>query len=343
MESNGLWMNYIDMDPIELSIIIVNWNGKKWLKECLDSIHKQTFKNFELILVDNGSNDGSVRFIKENYPETVVIENKENIGFGKANNIGAQSAKGKILFLLNNDTIIEDEKFFEKMIRAKKERDLHITGPRILDFEKKDIYKGRRLSIDCTGYLGWAGKTFYIEGCAMFVDRDLFWELEGFDKTNFAYSEDIDLCWRAHLLGKKIDICPGVSIIHFGGGTSETTQLKDQVRHAVPTFRKYEVEKNNLRNLLKNYRLINIIWTVPLHLLLLVSESIVYILSGNWKIIKYIVRSVIWNISNIRDTIKEREKIQKKRTIGDGEIFKMMSFGINKPRAFLIIGLPKFK
>ncbi len=328
---------------MELSIIIVNWNGKKWLKGCLDSIYEQSFKDYEIIFIDNHSDDESIEFIKNNYPETIIIANKKNIGFGKANNIGADTAKGNTLFFLNNDTLIEDPDFLKKILQLKKEQNLHIAGPKILSFEKKDIYQGRKISIDCTGYLGWAKETFYVEGCAMFIDRNLFLELGGFDEKYFMYSEDIDLCWRAHLQNKKVDILNEISIIHFGGGTTETTQLKSKEKHAVPFFRKYEVEKNNLRNILKNYLAINILWAVPIYLTQLLMEVIIYFLTGNWKIIKFILKSLRWNIINLRDTLKYRRNVQSARLIGDWQILKKMSFGINKPRAFLIIGMPKFK
>lgn len=328
---------------MKLSIIIVSWNGKRWLKDCLESIWTQTFKDFEVIFVDNDSRDGSADFVERNYPDTVIIRNKENLGFGPANNIGAKKAKGDVLFLLNNDTVIDDTRFLEKALELKKERGLQIAGPKILNFQREDIYQGRKLSIDCTGYLGWGKTTFYVEGCAMFIDRELFLKLKGFDKTNFAYSEDIDLCWRAHLLGKKVDILPEISIVHFGGGTSETTQIKTKEKHVVPLFRKYEVEKNNLRNIIKNYSALNLFWTIPLFLIQLPLESLVYLFTGNCKILKYIAKAIWWNIDNVEDTLEERVRVQETRIVNDWKILKKMSFGINKPRAFLIIGMPRFK
>lgn len=331
------------MNISKLSIIIVSWNGKKWLKDCFDSIYRQTYKNIEIILVDNGSSDGSVLYVRENYPKIKIIENERNLGFGRANNIGANNAEGEILFLLNNDTIIEDENFLLKILEYKEKNKLNITGPKILNFNKEDIYKGRKLSIDCTGYLGWAKETFYVEGCAMLIDRELYLVLAGFDQASFAYSEDIDLCWRAQLYGMKIGVCDDVAIMHYGGGSSETTQLGRKEKHIVPTFRKYEVEKNNLRNLLKNYNGINLFWTIPLFLLQLIAESMFYAIIGNWKIIRYMIKSVYWNVANIGDTLRERRKIQKQRIIGDNEILSKMSFGLNKPKAFFIIGMPEFK
>ena len=83
-----------------ISIIIVNWNGKKWLRKCLDSLTKQTYKNYEIIFVDNASYDGSVKFIKENYPFAKIIVNSKNLGFAGGNNIGFRMSKGEFILLL---------------------------------------------------------------------------------------------------------------------------------------------------------------------------------------------------------------------------------------------------
>ena len=86
-----------------VSAIVVNWNGKNYLGECLESLRKQTFLNFEIIVVDNGSTDGSVEYIRSHFPECLIIQNPSNNGFGKGNNQGIKKAKGEYIALLNND------------------------------------------------------------------------------------------------------------------------------------------------------------------------------------------------------------------------------------------------
>lgn len=325
-----------------ISIIIANWNGKKWLKDCLDSIYLQTYADFEVLLVDNGSIDDSAAYVRENYPSVMIFENAENMGFGRANNLGAKQAKGETLFFLNNDTKIEDKLFLDKIMKFKKENDLNIIGPKMLDFSRNDVYKKRKLSIDFTGYLGWGKETFFIEGSAMLISKDDFQKLGGFDEKYFMYSEDIDLCWRAWLFGMKIGICNEASLIHFGGGSSKPTRLQGE-KHAVPIFRRYETEKNNLRSLLKNYNIVNLMWILPLAIAQILCESSLYLITGKSKISWKILKAIFWNVSNIGSTWRSRHRIQKMRKIGDRVILSKMNFWPNKLGALLATGIPDFK
>ena len=97
------------MENIQISIIIPNFNGKQFLKECLNSIKKQNFSRLEVIIIDNGSTDGSVEYLNENYPEFALIQNRDNLGFATAVNQGIKTSNAEYVFLLNNDTELEDD------------------------------------------------------------------------------------------------------------------------------------------------------------------------------------------------------------------------------------------
>lgn len=325
-----------------VSIVVVNYNGRRWIKSCFESIYHQTYKNFEIIFIDNASTDDSINFLKKNYPKIRIIENKTNIGYGCANNLGANKAAGEILFFLNNDTVLGNDTL-EKLYIYKKQNNLNVLGPNILDYYGKDIHSGHKCTIDYTGYLGYGKKTFFIDGCALMMGKRDFFDLGGFDEKYFMYSEDIDLCWRAHLFGMKVGVCNNTSLKHFAGGTGGRTQYKRRGDHTVPLLRRYEVEKNNLRNILKNYQLKNLMWVVPLFELQSMGECLVYLFSRNLDAMRAVFKAHLWNLSNISDTLCKRKIIQKKRVVGDEYIFTMMFFGLNKFLAFRSIGLPKFK
>lgn len=325
-----------------VSIVIVNHNGQKWLKGCFDSIFHQTHQNFEIILVDNASTDESIRLIEKSYPRITLIQNRENIGFSRANNQAVKKAKGEIILFLNNDTLLNQDTL-EKLLKYKIKNNLNILGPKILDYKGKDIHGGKRLSVDYTGYIGYGHKTFYIDGCALIINKKDFLTLGGFDEKYFMYSEEIDLCWRAHLYGMKVDICDTTYIKHFGGGTGGSTLFDKEKDHLIPIFRRCEVEKNNLRNLWKNYHWLNLFWVIPLFELQSLGECLVYLATGNFEAIRAIIKAHLWNVLNIGDTLYQRKLVQKKRKVSDSRILSMMFFGLNKFSAFLTIGIPQFK
>ncbi len=326
-----------------VSIIIVNWNGEKWLKDCFESIYAQTYKNFEIVFVDNDSKDNSTYFVRKNFPKTKIIQNKKNLGFGVANNIAVKKSKGDILFFLNNDTKLFPETI-RKLVRFKKKTKSNIIGPRILDLNKKDTLYNGFISIDLLGYPGPSiNKLFYIEGCALMIDKKSFIELGGFDPKYFMYGEDVDLCWRAHLYNLKLAICESAKLVHFAGGSSTKTRYTKGKIHTIPIFRRYEVEKNNLRTILKNYKIINLFWIIPSFILQNIMESLLYLFTKNFKMFKIIFKALYWNLVNIKDTLKMRKVIQRKRIITDNKIIRKMTFKLNKLSMLMVMGVPKYK
>lgn len=328
-----------------ISIIIVNHNGEKWLDGCMESIRKQTYDNYETIIVDNKSTDESVKLIKTKYPEVRLIESGKNDGFSVSNNLGMKHANGNILAFVNPDVYF-DENFLRGLWEYKENNKLGIAGPTILDFQGKSHYRGGLLSIDAYGYMGCARDTFFVEGCALMIGKEDFNRLGGFDEKYFMYSEDIDLCWRAMMFGMKVGMTDEVSLHHYGGGSLGNTSSYKYERsvHVVSYMRRYEVEKNNLRNILKNYRLINLLWTLPIFLMIGLGEGLFYVLIGNVKAAGLLLKALIWNIRNIEDTLKVRFRLQSDRVVGDREIMAKMSGIIpNKLTWLFIVGIPKFK
>ena len=307
------------------------------------SIRNQTYKNFEIIVIDNNSTDSTVEIIKREYPEVRLVEAAFNHGFAYSNNLGAKKANGEILVFLNPDVFF-GENFLADMLDFKLREDAQIVGPKILDFHGKSHYGGELLSIDAYGYAGYNKEPFYVEGCALMIDKLDFKRIGEFDEKYFMYSEDIDLCWRALMFGMKIEVCDKVVVHHYGGGSSQNTSLFKEQTHVVPYVRRYEVEKNNLRNLLKNYKLVNLLWTLPIFLLTSFFEGIFYVLIGNGKATKFLAKALIWNIRNMQDTLRARFWLQSSRVVGDFKIMAKMSGIIpNKLFGLLIVGTPRFK
>lgn len=332
-------MNLKKITGVRISIIIVNYNSKRWLSDCLKSIKKQKGITPEIILVDNRSTDDSLREITQNYPEVKIIYNKRNLGFGKANNIGSIHAHGDILFFLNQDTKLHAG-CLKEIIFQMDHFGLDLSGPKILDFNNFDYYLGRHLTLDLVGSLSWGKKTTMIEGCSLAIRKAVFDDLGKFDEAFFMYSEDLDLCWRAWLRGYKIKLAPRAVINHFGGGSSLPTTIGSN-RHLVPIFRRYETEKNTLRMMLKNATVTHLFLALPLMLMLISAESILYLLTGQGSASRILLSSLKWNLDHLSDTLHQRAMIQKSKRRSD--LWPLLSKKITKFVVFKLIGIPKIK
>lgn len=218
-----------------ISVIIVNYNGLKYLNDCINSlyIHLSTL-SYEIILVDNNSSDESLIFIKENFPEVVLIQSSKNLGFGRANNLAVKQAKGEVLFLLNNDTILlknikpavevlnSNENYGIVTVNMLNENQKYLTAigrfPSVLRLLKISFLNDRRKEFregkfDFSKNYG----VDWVTGAFMLIRKKDYVALQGFDSDYFMYVEDVDLCKRMYDIGKSCVFVPHVNYIHFVG------------------------------------------------------------------------------------------------------------------------------
>ena len=223
------------------SVIIVNWNGKDYLKTCLESLKQQSYPNFEVIVVDNGSIDGSVEFLNRYYSAFVkVIANKENLGFAGGNNVGIGAARGKYLLLLNNDTEA-DKKWIEELIRiAEKNPEVGMCASKIYSFYKRNVIdtaghliyrdglnRGRGRLEEDIGQYDIMEEVFFPSGCAALYRKEMLEEIGLFDKTFFSYGDDTDIGLRGRLAGWNCLYVPTAVVYHrYSGSTSAYSPQK---------------------------------------------------------------------------------------------------------------------
>jgi GT2 family glycosyltransferase len=219
--------------PAEISVIIPNWNGRTYLERCLGSLRNQEFSDFEVVVVDNGSKDGSVEFLHRHFPETKVIAFGENKGFSKAVNEGIRQAKGDYVLLLNNDVEVDAQLFSQlhDTIASSAEADFYAC--RMMDFYRRELIdgagdgfprKGKAFRIGHGVKFGppfdQSRRVFGACAGAGLYKRALFKEVGLFDEDFFAYHEDVDWNFRANLMGYRCFYIPGAVVYHIGSGTT---------------------------------------------------------------------------------------------------------------------------
>ena len=241
------------------SVIILNWNGRHLLEECLDSVLAQNFRDFEAIVVDNGSTDGSLEFLKAAYGERIrLIPLDRNAGFGGGNNRGIEAARGRWVVFLNNDTQADPRWLEELAGAAGRHPDVPVFACKVLNYYRRDeidtvghllypdgINRGRgRLAKDAGQYER-EEEVFFPSGCAAAYRKDLLDAIGGFDGSFFAYGDDTELGLRARLFGARCLIVPGATVYHKYSATGGTYS----------EFKVYHVERNRVWVLFKYFPL----------------------------------------------------------------------------------------
>ena len=251
---------------MEVSVIIPNFNGIAFLDSVLGSLEGQTTQNFEVILVDNGSSDGSCSFVAGSYPWVHILELPENFGFCPAVNEGIRASKAPYVLLLNNDTEVTED-FVEQMLAAlKRHKNAFSCGAKMVQYHDRD-------KLDDAGNfycaLGWSyargkGKdvhtykkeerVFAACGGAAIYRKRILEQIGCFDEEHFAYLEDIDIGYRARIYGYENWYAPEAVVYHVGSGTSGSRYNQFKTRYS---------SRNNIYLIYKNMPFLQILLNLP--------------------------------------------------------------------------------
>ena len=319
-----------------VSIIIVNYNGKSYLRKCLESIKKIDYDNLEIIVVDNNSTDGTMEFLVQNHPSVITLKLDQNHGFAKPNNMAAKIARGDFLLFLNNDTKVTPNFLTELVQVLVKDDQIGICQSLLLkpngemdssgDFidtigvvynSKEPIDKIREISS--------------ARGASMIVRKKLFSDLGGFDEKFFVSFEDVDLGWRTWIKGYRVAINPKSIVYHYGGKTHDSIKneisfhgLKNQLSMKITNFE----TKYAISSLLKFFFIFGI---RELKILLdytikgkttLTSTKYENTIAAKPNI-NAVLKALFWIISNPRYLQSKRKKIHAYRKISTKELQKM--------------------
>lgn len=335
-------------------VIVLNYNGKNHLQTCLPSLESQTYSNYSVIVCDNASVDGSADYVKINFPSITIVQNKENFGFAKGNNIAMKFALEKgadYLLLLNNDTIAEKDIIDKLVTTAESDKKIGIVGPKIFDIRNRNLIHEMGMRCDKFGFpaainseevkdKGSVSEAFYVSGCAMMIKQEVLRKIGFFDEAYFMFSEDLDLCWRAQLAGYTVVVNKAAKIYHASGGSIIGGTIRNR-SYTTNLIRIFLRERNTLRTLIKNYCLGNLVRIIPFYLAILSLECFMWACLLKPGICISLLKAIVWNIKVLPDTLHHRQGIQGSRKIADEQITKKMIKGYAKLQIFRFVGIPR--
>jgi GT2 family glycosyltransferase len=261
----------------KLSVVILNFNGLNYLEQFLPGVVKRS-QPYEVVVADNASTDGSVKFLQEQHPEVKLIRFETNYGFSGGYNEAIKLVESQYIVLLNSDVEVTENWIPPVLEVLEASPDIGAAQPKILDHKNKLYFEyagGGGGYLDSLAFPFCRGRifhtiekdkhqyddtrdVFWASGSCLFVKREAYLESGGLDEDFFAHMEEIDLCWRLWNLGYRVAVCPKSTIYHVGGGTLD----KSQPRKTYLNFR------NGLSLMLKNEPIYKLIWKLPLRMAL---------------------------------------------------------------------------
>ena len=306
----------------EVAILILNYNGKHFLEACLSAVMRQTYSSYRVVVIDNGSTDGSPNFMRTRFPDVELIENESNLLFAGGNNVGLarMALDYRFVVLLNNDTVVAPT-WLEELVRPAYQPGVGIVTSTIKERSRR--YYGWSLNV-------WTGtvvdnqslppdKTlfpvFYASGCSMLIKSAVLQQVGLLDDDYGCYFEDVDLCWRVWLAGHKT-ICNSRALVeHYGGGTSQTSSNWFRL-----------AERNRLLTYYKNLEPATLARVFPVMLTCRVVLGIVARRDAD------ILRGLVDGLCRIPAYRSKRAAVQGRRRVSDRQIL-----ALNEPASFISV------
>jgi len=311
-------------EELVLSVIVPCWNGGGTLIECVKSVVEQGLDDLELILVDNGSDDGSVEHVATLHPNVKFVTNESNRGFAFACNQGAKLSTGEYLLFLNSDVILGPG-CIEGLLSAAKSSNCQILQP--ISYRLDGTLDSAGKAITNWGFLlpadpgpGPVVSIFAADGACMLVERECFEHLGGFAESYFAYFEDTDLCWRSRMMGWGVGLATEVSVTHYGQATTR--------RVLTPGTAAFLSYRNRLRSVFANPSRSRLARLLPLHLAGMAGAALAFSARGQLGEAMGVLRALGWPLIHLSEALSQRRFSQEARVVSDERIFRP---GLVKP------------
>jgi len=316
-------------DSPPIAVMILTYNGLPFVEACLKSVLSSSYPSFRVVVIDNGSRDGTPDFIQTKFPSVETIRMPRNLGFSAAYNRVIREVPEEFVILLNQDAEVANRGWIEELVGAVQ------SDPKCAVVTCKLVFRDNPKILNSLGGMAywWTGtvdigfgnpdtddlpngfEPFSGSGGAMLLRKQPFLDLNGFDEAFFMYCEDFDLGWRLRLLGYRSLLAPKAKVVH---------EFSASMGRLNPT-KVYWVHRNYLRAMLKNYQAFSLARGLPQFLLFTAAKSLgLAVRERRGALFWAPWRAVAWNVWQLRDTLAQRAEVQSSRKVPDSAILARM-------------------
>ncbi|MBW3661464.1 MAG: glycosyltransferase family 2 protein [Actinobacteria bacterium] len=334
----------MDAAPRVLAIVVVH-DGAHWLDASLQALRDQTYDALEVVVVDNGSSDGSRDILLRHFDPDDLLVAERDLGFGAAVSMALDAAPPDIDYLLfvHDDLALDPDTVTRLVHHLEEDPSLAIVGPKLVDWADPGRLGEVGMGIDITGRAD-SGvdpdeidqgqrdqirPVLYVSSAGMLVRRDVFDQLGRFDRRYHLFREDLDLCWRAWLAGHRVEVLPHGTARHAAAAANY--QRLGQTAFIGP---RYFAERNTLSTLLKNYSAPRLVYLLPLFLVVGIAKIVGFVATRRVSDAWQTVRAWAWNIRDLRATLRQRRAVQGLRVRTDGELRPLFERTAPRVRAY---------
>jgi GT2 family glycosyltransferase len=324
-----------------VSIILLNYNGVKYIQSCIDSILKSDYRNFELIVVDNSSSDQSLDIVEREFQDNriTIIRSDRNLGFAAGNNLGVRHAKGNYVVLLNIDTVVEEQWLTQLIRLMESDGTIGVAQPKLLSLTNRSVYDSAGDYIDFYGnnfrLAGeWEEKDegqydtireiFSARGAALITRKEIVEKVGLFDEDFFMTFEDIDFCWRVRLFGKRITFVPTSTVYHKGRGitVNDASMVSHLDMHGFKNVKSCMIKNYDLAHMIRYAILPTVADIITLFFLI---EPFLTQTENKWARISGKLKGYLWVLRNAGRLAVRRRHVQRDiRRVPDSEVMKHM-------------------
>jgi GT2 family glycosyltransferase len=328
----------VHVPPPVVAVVVTHEPGP-WLEETLVSLTESDYPSLALFVLDAGSIEDPTPRVAAVAPHAFVRRLPENVGFAAAANEALAAVEGATFLLLCHDDVVVEPGAIRIMVEEAYRSNAGIVGPKVVAADDPEVLLEVGLTVDRFG-VPFSGiepgeldqeqhdtvrDVFVVSSAAMLVRTDLFHELGGFDPETWPAGEDLDLCWRALLVGARVMVAPDARVRHrrsLDGDVDEPDDVRLRARHRI-------------RSVLKSYSPLTLVWVVPVGVLLALVEAVAFLVMGRPAQARAVIGAWLWNFRHLGDVLRARRAVQSSRTVPDSDLRPLQVHGGEQFRRLL--------